>query len=109
MGDSEAPQLLTIREAADRLGAGVKPKALRRIAEETGFLIKIGQTPMIETSDLQKIVELCRVPKPSHGPSTLTKASETRDDELAISGGESARVRAEAAARQLLESSRKPK
>lgn len=51
-------RLLTIKEAADRLG--VPAKALRRVAEDHGFIIKMGRAIRLDPNQLQEIIEKCR-------------------------------------------------
>ena len=52
-------RLLTVNEAAAKLG--VSARALRRVAERLGFLIKIGRAVRIDPNDLGELVKLCRV------------------------------------------------
>ena len=52
------PDLLTIEEAADRLG--VSRKGLRAVAEREGFIVRIGRKPLIDAAELGELVDRCR-------------------------------------------------
>ena len=52
------PMLLTIREAATRLG--VPEYSLRKVADNHGMTIRIGRAVRLHPDDLSEIVDLCR-------------------------------------------------
>ena len=52
------PELLTIPEAAARLGVSVK--GLRRDAERHGFIVRIGRKPLLDAAQLGELVGKCR-------------------------------------------------
>lgn len=57
------PKLLTIKEAANRLGVPVG--SLRRAAEMHGFLIVMGRTVRLDEGDFPALIEACKHPKPA--------------------------------------------
>ena len=52
------PELLTIPDAAARLGVSVK--GLRAVAEREGFVIRIGRKPLLDAAQLGELVDKCR-------------------------------------------------
>ena len=66
------PELLTIDEAADRLG--VARKALRAVAEQHGFLVRIGRKPLLDAAQLGELVAKCR----DHQRESASHGGETR-------------------------------
>lgn len=52
------PMLLTIKEAANRLG--VPEQSLRKVADEKGMTIHIGRAVRLHPDDLSEIIDLCR-------------------------------------------------
>lgn len=52
------PMLLTIREAATRLG--VPEQSLRKVADDQGLTIRIGRAVRLHPDDLSEIIDLCR-------------------------------------------------
>ena len=55
------PSLLTLEEAATRLG-GAPLKSVRRAAVQHGLLVKIGRTVRIDAERLPELVDQCRQP-----------------------------------------------
>lgn len=53
--------LLTLEEAADRLG-GIPLKSLRRAAVAHGHLVKIGRAVRIDADRLPDLIDQCRQP-----------------------------------------------
>ena len=47
------PELLTIEDAAARMG--VARKALRAVAERHGFIVRIGRKPLLDAAQLGKV------------------------------------------------------
>ena len=52
------PELLTIEDAAARMGVAVK--GLRAVAERYGFIIRIGRKPLLDAAQLGELVDKCR-------------------------------------------------
>ena len=52
------PELLTIEDAANRLG--VSRKGLRAVAEREGMIVRIGRKPLLDAAQLGELVEACR-------------------------------------------------
>ena len=52
------PELLTIEDAAARMG--VARKALRAVAEREGFIVRIGRKPLLNAAQLGELVDKCR-------------------------------------------------
>lgn len=52
------PMLLTIKEAATRLG--VPEDSLRKVADEKGMTIRIGRAVRLHPDDLSEIINSCR-------------------------------------------------
>ena len=52
------PMLLTIKEAAGRLG--VPEQSLRKVADDHGMTIRIGSAVRLHPDDLSEIIALCR-------------------------------------------------
>ena len=52
------PELLTIPDAAARLGVSVK--GLRAVAEAHGYVVRIGRKPLLDAAQLGELVEACR-------------------------------------------------
>ena len=66
------PELLTIEDAAARMG--VARKALRAVAERYGFIIRIGRKPLLDAAQLGELVERCR----DHQREPASRGGETR-------------------------------
>lgn len=58
-------KLWTIKQAAAHLG--VPEASLAREAEAKGFLIRIGRVTRLDPEDLDRLVDLCRVPAKAQG------------------------------------------
>ena len=76
------PRLLTIADAADELG--VPKAAVRRAAEQHGFLIRMGRALRIDRQTLPELVEKCRDPQkaPAYSNAAAATTSATETDAL---------------------------